>query len=67
MATTPIPELWLQMLGLTKESFPLPTFGPTLRQLVDEGVHTRGFQMLRCKIARLAPLHHTIITVYSAA
>ena len=38
----------LQVVGVTKESFPLPKFGPKLRSLVDEGVHGRGFQMLRC-------------------
>ena len=36
------------MIGVTQQDFPLPQLGPKLRQLVEEGVHGRGFQMLRC-------------------
>ena len=36
-----------QVQSITKEDFSLPTFGPTLKVLVDDGVHGRGFQMLR--------------------
>lgn len=44
------------MLGVTQADFPLPKLGPKLRQLVEEGVHGRGFQMLRCagKCSRFA-------------
>ena len=37
----------VQMKTIDRDSFPLPTLGPRLRELVEHGVHGRGFQMLR--------------------
>lgn len=48
-------ELWVQIKNLTRDDFPLPTFGPKLRELVDEYVHKRGFQMIRSGPSLLMP------------